>query len=63
MGDMKTLELRLHDELNNILKKEELMWFQRSMAKWLVDGNTNTKYYHLKTITRRKKNVIVMLKV
>ncbi|CAL5214866.1 unnamed protein product [Lathyrus oleraceus] len=59
---MKSLELRFHEELNIILKKEELMWFQRSRAKWLTDRDMNTKYYHLKTITRRMKNVIVMLK-
>ncbi|KAI5437485.1 hypothetical protein KIW84_023555 [Lathyrus oleraceus] len=38
------------------------MWFQRSRVKWLADGDCNIKYYHLETINRRKKNVIVMLK-
>jgi ribonuclease HI len=56
------LENKLQIELHDILKKEELMWFQRSRAKWLIDGDRNTRYYHLKTISRRKKNNILMLK-
>lgn len=46
---MKTLEKKLHLELNFILKQGEIMW----RTKWLVDGDRNTKYYHLKTINRR----------
>jgi hypothetical protein len=52
---LKRLERKLHDELNDILKKEELMWCQRSRAKWLSDGVRNTKYYHIKTVVRRRK--------
>ncbi|KAK2451297.1 hypothetical protein QL285_010365 [Trifolium repens] len=56
------LERKLQNELREILKKEEMMWFQRSRAKWLIDGDQNTRYYHLKTINRRRKNNILMLK-
>jgi hypothetical protein len=35
------LEMRLQKELSEILKKEELMWFQCSRAKWLIDGDRN----------------------
>lgn len=37
------------------------MWFQRSKAKWINDGDRNTRYYHLKAINRRRKNKILML--
>jgi hypothetical protein len=56
------LEHKLQQELNDIMRKEELMWFQRSRAKWLRDGDRNTHYYHLKTVTRRRKNNVIMLK-
>jgi hypothetical protein len=56
------MEFRLQHELNTILRQEELMWYQRSRAKWLTDGDRNTKYYHLKTVNRRRRNNIVMLK-
>lgn len=59
---MKKFGLNMREEFNIILKKEELMWFQRSKVKWLADGDRNTKYYHLKTITKRRKNKISMLK-
>ncbi|MCH86477.1 hypothetical protein A2U01_0007334 [Trifolium medium] len=36
------LESKLQGELREILKQEELMWFQRSRAKWLKDGARNT---------------------
>jgi hypothetical protein len=56
------LEYNLQNQLRDILKKEELMWFQRSRAKWLTDGDRNTRYYHLKTINRRRRNNILMLR-
>ncbi|GAU10769.1 hypothetical protein TSUD_426120, partial [Trifolium subterraneum] len=36
------------------------MWFQRSRAKWLMDGDRNTRYYHMKTITRRRNNILML---
>ncbi|GAU13502.1 hypothetical protein TSUD_127990 [Trifolium subterraneum] len=51
-GGMGRLEDKLQNELSTILKKEELMWFQRSRAKWLIDGDRNTRYYHIKTRNR-----------
>ncbi|MCH90244.1 RNA-directed DNA polymerase (Reverse transcriptase), partial [Trifolium medium] len=61
-GGLKRLEKKLQGDLNNILKKEELMWYQRSRAKWLKDGDRNTRYYHLKTVNRRRRNNVIMLK-
>ncbi|XP_058727202.1 uncharacterized protein LOC131598638 [Vicia villosa] len=59
---MKRLEANLQKELSIILKQEELMWFQRGRTNWLADGDRNTRYYHMKIITRRKGNKILMLK-
>ncbi|MCH83160.1 hypothetical protein A2U01_0003975, partial [Trifolium medium] len=41
---LRGLENRLQKELAEILKKEEMMWFQRSRAKWLMDGDRNTRW-------------------
>jgi hypothetical protein len=57
---LRVLEYKLHHELNLILQMEELMWFQRSRAKWLTGGDRNTRYYHTKTVTR--KNNIMLLR-
>lgn len=56
------LENKLQGELKTILRQEELMWFQRSRVMWLADGDQNTKYYHLKTVNRRRKNKIITIK-
>lgn len=37
---------------------EELYWRQRSMGDWFVSGDRNTKYFHVKTSSRKKKNAL-----
>ncbi|XP_058759648.1 uncharacterized protein LOC131632954 [Vicia villosa] len=61
-GGLRRLEAKLLNELSEILNKEELMWYQRSKTMWLSDGDRNTRYYHMRTIARRKRNKILMLK-
>lgn len=50
-----SLEKDLVADYNNILAQEELLWFQKSRAKWIVMGERNTRYFHLSTIIRRRK--------
>ena len=49
-------------KLNELLKREEIMWCQRSRVQWLQEGNHNTKYFHNKANQRRRKNAIMSLK-
>ena len=38
------------------------MWYQRSRYRWINEGDKNTKFYHSKTIKRRRRNKILMLR-
>ncbi|GLT46104.1 hypothetical protein SLA2020_198870 [Shorea laevis] len=57
--------LLLHKELaadyQAILLEEEDLWKMKSKINWLNDGDCNTKFFHLSTITRRKSNKIHMI--
>ncbi|GAU46050.1 hypothetical protein TSUD_191210 [Trifolium subterraneum] len=52
----------LQQELTLVLKQEEAVWFQKSRSQWIKDGDRNTRYYHVKTIKRRRQNKIIMLR-
>lgn len=39
-----------------VMRQEEILWFQRSRAKWLSFGDWNTHYFHGLTVVKRRKN-------
>ncbi|XP_057791112.1 uncharacterized protein LOC131008237 [Salvia miltiorrhiza] len=47
----------LENELDTLLKQEEIMWKQRSRADWLNEGDRNTGFFH-KVAGGRKKETI-----
>ncbi|XP_031115795.1 uncharacterized protein LOC116019654 [Ipomoea triloba] len=49
---------KLQGELEEVLKQEELKWFQKSKEEWIVSGDRNTKYYHAVTFANRRRNKI-----
>jgi len=36
----------LNERLDELLREEELKWYQRAKVKHLLEGDTNKKYYH-----------------
>lgn len=56
-------EKRLCIELEEIQLREEMLWKQKSRVTWLDKGEDNTRFFHVSTIIRRRRNAIDSLKV
>ena len=56
------LEAKLRRELDDVLEREETLWFQKSRIEWLKNGEKNTTFFHLSTIMRRWRNNITAIK-
>lgn len=49
-------------ELSEAMKKEEIIWKQKSRINWLTTTDLNMSFFHLSTIIRRRRNNIETLK-
>lgn len=59
---LRQRESDLRVEIEDILRQEELFWFQKSRCKWLSEGDRNTKFFHRRTLSRRKWDKITASK-
>ena len=41
-----------------LVKKEQIMWMQKSRINWIIQEDQNTKFYHTITTRRRLRNKI-----
>ncbi|KAK5792155.1 hypothetical protein PVK06_033269 [Gossypium arboreum] len=54
--------MEVREDLDNVLYHEEILWRQKARCDWLVLGDRNTKFFHTRTLRRRKQNLITALK-
>ncbi|KAH1046922.1 hypothetical protein J1N35_037706 [Gossypium stocksii] len=59
---LNQIELGIREELDSVLHHEELLWRQKARCDWLAFGDRNTKFFHRRTLQRRKHNRIIALK-
>lgn len=59
---LSQLEDYLVKEYNNILKEEELYWFQNASGKWLVEGERNTHFFHTSAVLKKQKRKVAAIK-
>jgi mannosylglycoprotein endo-beta-mannosidase len=51
----------MNERLADLLREEELKWYQRAKAKNLLEGDANTKYFHLVANGKHRKSRIFRL--
>jgi len=66
-GSLEEVEVRLckekFEELWRLLKAKDALIVQRSRAKWLKEGDANSKFFHNCLKSRMSRNTIKALKV
>jgi mannosylglycoprotein endo-beta-mannosidase len=45
-------------KLVGLLREEELKWYQRSKSQFLLEGDSNTRYFHSVANGRHRKKLI-----
>ena len=48
----------MEDKLEQIYQREEIYWKQRGDEEWVLEGDTNSKFFHQFASGRRRKNII-----
>ena len=56
------MENSIQTKLNGWLASLETVWRQKSRETWLKEGDRNSRFFHLSTVIRRKRNSIDAIK-
>ncbi|KAG8493637.1 hypothetical protein CXB51_011699 [Gossypium anomalum] len=55
------VELKIRQELENVLRYEELIWKQKACCDWLHFRDCNTKFFHALMLQQRKHGCITVI--
>jgi len=55
------LKQSVNEKIIQLLREEEVKWFQRAKTKNLLQGDNNTKYFHMVANGKRRKTRIFEL--
>lgn len=55
------VETKIVDRLTELYHREEILWRQRARVEWLIHGDKNMYFFHLRASRRRRKNQIKAL--
>jgi hypothetical protein len=58
---LQKLQQKLFKMYQDILDQEDLFWYQRARQDWIKFGDRNTRFFHLSTTVRKRKNCIESL--
>ena len=60
-GNELNLKHALNNRLAELLREEEVKWYQRAKVKDLLEGDANTKYFQLVASGKHRKTHIFQL--
>ena len=52
------LKQSVNERITQFLREEEIKWFQRAKTKDMLEGDNNTKYFHMMANGKRRKTRI-----
>jgi hypothetical protein len=56
-------EQGLQRHIDDLRRHEEVLWRNKSREQWLTCKDLNTKFFHLSTLIKRRRNAIDFLKL
>lgn len=62
-SDLINFERHLQNEYNKVLAQEKMLRYQKSRENWIKFENKNTKFFHVQTVIRRRRNKVVGLNI
>lgn len=61
--DMLEKRKELTNSIWNKLLRKDILLKQKSIQKWLIERDLNTRYFHNVIKSRRKRNVILLMEI